>query len=122
MASYQMIDNKIILQIQENICATEQEILDSELFKGVVSAAFRKLVRRNSILLDVFDRRDVGAEEVKVFVETLKFLVKMPAAQVRCAYPLAEGLLRNTSLLNDLIEYLYNFWRSFDRFIITGQT
>lgn len=121
MTSYQMIDNKIILQIQENICATEAEILDSELFKGVVTVALKKLMRRNSILLDVFGKRDVGPEEIKILIEVIKFLVKMPAAQVRCAYPAAEGVLKNTSLLNDLIEYLYNFWRSYDRFIITDR-
>ena len=36
-------------------------------------------------------------------------------------YSRAEGILKNTSLLNDLIEYLYNFWRSYDRFIITDR-
>ncbi|MBF0386732.1 MAG: phosphoenolpyruvate carboxykinase [Candidatus Omnitrophica bacterium] len=121
MASYQMIDNKIILQLRENVCATEAEVLDSDLFKGVVTAAFHKLVKRNSILLDVFGKRTVGADEIKVFIETLKALVKMPAAQARCSSDGAEVLLRNPLLLNDLIEYLYNFWRSFDRFIITDQ-
>ncbi|MBF0594357.1 MAG: phosphoenolpyruvate carboxykinase [Candidatus Omnitrophica bacterium] len=121
MASYQMIDNKIILQIQENICATEIEVLDSDLFKGVATAGLKKLVKRNSILLDVFGKRDVGPAEIDIFIETLKYLVKMPAAQARCASAGAEVLLRNPLLLNDLIEYLYNFWRSFDRFIITDQ-
>ncbi len=121
MPSYHMIDNKIIIQMHENICDTAAEILDSDLFNGIVTAAFQKLSRRNSILLDVFSRRDVGPQEIREFIETLKLLIKMPTAQARQASASADTLLRNVSHFNDLIEYLYNFWRSFDRFIITDQ-
>lgn len=121
MASYQMIDNKIVLRIYKNICATEIEVLDSELFSGIVTAAFKKLSKRNSILLDVFANRSVGTKEIKLFIEALKLLVKMPLAQVRTAYPDSAYLLQDPALFNDLIEYLYNFWRSFDRFIISDQ-
>jgi len=121
MPSYQIIENKIIMHIREHICATETEILGSELFHGIVTAGLKKLSRRNSILLDVFGHRDVGAEDIKAFIETLKLLAGKSAVQVRAIYPASVILLRNTSQFNDLIENLYNYWRSFDRFIITDQ-
>jgi len=121
MPSFHMIDNKIILQLRENICATELEIIESELFGEIVTIAIRKLAKRHSILLDVFGRQDVTDEDVRLFIEILKRLLKASVAQVRASYPLSNPLLRDPAQFNDLIEYIYNFWRSFDRFIITDE-
>ncbi|MBF0569570.1 MAG: hypothetical protein HQL18_02200, partial [Candidatus Omnitrophica bacterium] len=118
MQSFQMMDNKVILRIDRRICETEDEIYQSELFHGIVEAAIKKLTRRNSILLDVFGKRDIGPAEIKIFIETLKFLAKMPGNLVPNVVPGAGVLLRDPAQFNELVEYLYNFWRSFDRFII----
>jgi len=34
----------------------------------------------------------------------------------------SETLFQDENRLNELVEYLYNYWRSFDRFIICGST
>ncbi len=116
---YDIKNDKIILHVHDRICETEGEILDSDLFVAVVTAAVRKLELRNSILLDVFGKRTVGREDIEVLVEALKFLRKMPAGLVPNVVPGAGVLLRDTAAFNGLIEYFYNFWRSFDRFIIS---
>ena len=118
MQSFQMVDNKIILRIQSRICESEEEIFQSKLFQGIVEAAIRKLSVRHSILLDVFGKNDITPTDIKTFVETLKFLMKMPANLVPNVVPGAERLLRDPAQFNELVEYLYNFWRSFDRFLI----
>lgn len=116
---YDIRNDKIILHVHDRICETEGEILDSELFAAVVTAAVKKLELRNSILLDVFGKRAVGREDIGVLVEALKFLRKLPAGIVPNVVPGAKTLLRDPAAFNQLIEYLYNFWRSFDRFIIS---
>ena len=121
MQSFQILDNKIILRVQHRICENSEEILQSDFFYGLVSAGIEKLRRRNSILLDVFGKRDVTEADIRTFIETLKFLVKLPANLVPNVVPGADVLLKNPSLFNELVEYLYNFWRSFDRFLIADQ-
>ena len=71
---YDIRNDKIILHVHDRICETEGEILDSDLFVAVVTAAVKKLELRNSILLDVFGKRVVGREDINVLVEALKFL------------------------------------------------
>ncbi len=116
---YDIRGNKIILHIHDRICETEEEILSSELLTGIVSAGLKKLAKRRSILLDVFGKKDIGKSDIDDLIHTLKFLVKMPANLVPNVVPAAALLLRDPSRFNDLIEYLYNYWRSFDRFIIS---
>ncbi|MBF0331534.1 MAG: phosphoenolpyruvate carboxykinase [Candidatus Omnitrophica bacterium] len=116
---YNIRDNKIILNIHDRICETEEEILSSELFEGVVTSAIKKLTKRRSILLDVFGKKDVVKEDVDHLIETLKVLKKVPAAQAVKILPTASVLLSDPARFNDFIEYLYNYWRSFDRFIIS---
>jgi hypothetical protein len=121
MQSYQILDNKIILRVPDRICESAEELFDSELFRGIVTAGIEKLKRRNSLLLDVFGKKNVGEQEIATFIEAIRFLVKMPANLVPNVVPGADVLLKNPSLFNDLVEYLYNFWRSFDRFLIADQ-
>jgi hypothetical protein len=116
---YDIRNNKIIIQVHDRICETEEEILSSELFMAIVTAAIKKLAKRRSILLDVFGKKDVGRVDIDVLIEALKFLYKMPAEFVPSVVPGAAVLLRQPSQFNELIEYFYNYWRSFDRFIIS---
>ncbi|MBF0618753.1 MAG: phosphoenolpyruvate carboxykinase [Candidatus Omnitrophica bacterium] len=119
MQSFDMMDNKIILRVQDRICETEDEVLSSELFSGIVTSALEKLVKRNSILLNVFGKNTVTDSDVDTIIETLKFLSKMPANLVPNVVPGASILLKDPIQFNGLVEYIYNFWRSFDRFIIS---
>ena len=116
---YDIRNNKIILQVHDRICETEEELLSSELFVAIVTAAIKKLSHRRSVLLDVFGKKDVTKADIHVLIETLKFLHKMPAEFVPHVVPGADMLLRYPSQFNELIEYFYNYWRSFDRFIIS---
>ncbi|MBF0485387.1 MAG: phosphoenolpyruvate carboxykinase [Candidatus Omnitrophica bacterium] len=122
MQSYDIRENKIILRIQDRVCDSAEEILSSDLFRGIVTDGVNKLVKRKSVLLDVFGKKDVSGQDIDILIETLKFLTKMPASLVPNVVPGAGVLLRNTTLFNDFIEYLYNYWRSFDRFIISSDS
>jgi energy-coupling factor transporter ATP-binding protein EcfA2 len=122
MQSYDIFDNKIILHIQDRICDSAEEVISSELFRGIVDEAVQKLVKRHSILLDVFEKREVTSKDIDTLIETLKFLTKMPASLVPNVVPGARVLLKNPTLFNDFIENLYNYWRSFDRFIVSSDS
>lgn len=120
MQSYDIYDTKIILRIQNRICETEEEIIDSELFKGIVTAAVGKLAKRRSILMQVFGKKDADAGDIDRLIQTIKYLTKMPASLVPNIVKGSDVFLQDSTLFNELIESIYNFWRSFDRFIISG--
>jgi energy-coupling factor transporter ATP-binding protein EcfA2 len=117
--SFDIRDNKIILRIHDRICETEDEVIDSELFRNIVKTAIGKLSRRKSILMNVFGKKEVLDADIITFLETMRFLVKMPANLVPNVVPGAVTLLKDPVQFNELVEYIYNFWRSFDRFIIS---
>lgn len=118
MPSYDIFDNKVILHIQDRVCETSEQIISSELFRGVLDRAVAKLVKRRSILLNIFGKREVLPSDIDVLVETIKSLLVMPATEVIHVVQGSNVLLKNPSLFNDFIEYVYNFWRSFERFIV----
>ncbi len=119
MQSYDILDNKIILRTHDRFCETPEEIIESDLFRGIVTAAVGKLSRRKSILMDVFGKTSATEKDIDTFIETVRFLSKMPGELVPNVVPGADTLLKSPAQFNDLIEYIYNFWRSFDRFMIS---
>ncbi|MFZ5801594.1 MAG: phosphoenolpyruvate carboxykinase [Candidatus Omnitrophota bacterium] len=122
MSSFQIFENKVILRIKTRICETADELLESELFRVVLDHAVRRLVARRSVLLRVFDTFEPGDQDLRALIETLRFLAKMPGSLVPNVVPGGEKFFRDPGLLNDFVEYLYNYWRSFDRFIICDST
>ncbi|NTV29050.1 MAG: phosphoenolpyruvate carboxykinase [Candidatus Omnitrophica bacterium] len=119
MQSYDILDNKIILRTHDRVCETPEEVVESDLFRGIVAAAVGKLARRRSILMQVFGKAEASEKDVDTFIEAVRFLAKMEAELVPNVVPGAKTLLRDPARFNDLVEYIYNFWRSFDRFIIS---
>ncbi len=115
---YEIFEQKVILRISHRVCDTADELLASDLFREVVTLAVRKLEQRRSILLDVFGKKNISEEDIAVLIETLQFLSKMPGEMVPKVVSGADILLKNPFLLNDLVEFLYNFWRSYDRYVL----
>ena len=121
MPTFQILEDKIILYVPDRICESVEELFASNLLRAVVTAGIGRLKTRHSLLLDVFDKGEVGEREIDTLIAALLYLTKMPAHLVPNVVPGADALLRNPALFNELVEYLYNFWRSFDRFLIADQ-
>ena len=122
IGSYKILEKKIIIQLHDRICETADELMESALFKEIIRRGVRQLEKRNSFLMDVFGKSAVNEEDLGVFVKTLGFLTKMSAALVPNIVPGSKALLKDPGLFHELIEYLYNYWRSFDRFLISDST
>ncbi|MDE2027384.1 MAG: phosphoenolpyruvate carboxykinase, partial [Candidatus Omnitrophica bacterium] len=74
---------------------------------------------KNSILLHIFPPASPkGQNEIDLLIKSFKFLSKNSADLLPGAVPGSDVLLRDKYLLNDFIEYLYNFWRSMERFVV----
>jgi hypothetical protein len=111
---------QIILHSDGTVCSTRQDLLHSPIFHRIYALYIEKLRRRNSPLLAAFPGRldsEDGEQELK---QLLDCLCEMPAADLPDSYPNAR-VWRGENVRESLLEFvegLYDFWRTFDRFLV----
>lgn len=120
--AFEIFEQKVIIRLQNRVCETPEELLSSEIFKEVLKNAISGLSKRNSFLLDIFGKKDMDDTDIQVLIKTLEFLTKMPAHLIPKVVKGSDVFLKDIHLFNDFVEYLYNYWRSYDRFLICDST
>ena len=113
-----IIGNKVVLNIRERMCETAEEMLASDKFRQVLDHCLNKLRSNNSPLLEFFGGCSADEECVDDLVKTLSLLVKYEAKLVPHIFDRSDKFLKNLDKLAGFVEYLYDYWRHFDRFII----
>jgi energy-coupling factor transporter ATP-binding protein EcfA2 len=116
--SHTIFEKKVIIIINKRLCETPEELINSELFLEILSRCIKNLSRRNSTLLNIFGSVSISENQINLLVEALKYLVRLPISLIPGILKDSEIFMKNINLFNDFIEYLYNYWRSFDRFVI----
>lgn len=120
LKSFEREGNQLILHTQGKICTTGRELLETEVFQRVVSLFCETLWEQGSPLLEPFPRvGESGRDWIRV-VNLLRSLAETPLEQVASILPGAEEIRHsaNRQRLHQFVERLYDFWRSFDRFIV----
>ncbi len=117
-STLRIIDNKVVLNIRERMCETPEELLSSEKFRLVINHAVKHLKEKDSPLLRIFPDNRSDKTAVDDLVLTLSLLVKYESKLVPHIFDRSEVFLADLQLLNSFVEYLYDYWRHFDRFII----
>lgn len=118
VANFDITGNKIIIRLFERPCFTSSDVLQSALFKEILKRCLTDLTRKNSRLLAVFGEGGVSDQKVEVLIKMLKFLTKNSVEYVIPAIPDSKIFLHDQHLFADFIEYLYNYWRTFERFVV----
>ena len=118
VGSFKITGKKVFIRLKNQICDSSEELLRSELFYEILKRALTALDRRKSVVLKFFGGREVNDANIRLLIQTFEFVEKMSIDLVGRVVPGSEDLLRDKNALNDFVEYLYNYWRSFDRFII----
>jgi hypothetical protein len=116
--AYRINSDKIVIRLKDRLCDTSTELLSSRIFQHVLTDAITSLNNRNSRLVGIFNHQDIKAEDIQLLIETLKFLTKLPADLVPRVLTGSDQFFRDTNLLNDFVEFIYNYWREFHRLII----
>ncbi len=118
--TYKIADNKIIIRLRDKVCDSAEELLSSELFNEILRRYLKDLSRRESPFLRVFgeDHHEVNDTEIRRFIQMLHILSKLPIDAVPKLVEGGEVMIKDPSLLNSLVENLYNYWREHQRFII----
>ncbi len=120
--SYRIFKDKVVIRIKDRMCETPTELLSSKLFLQVLTHAISTLSRRNSNLLDIFENHlqglEIDADDIRLLIETLIFLTKLPADLVPRVVKGADQFFRSPSQFNSFVEFIYNYWREMQRLVI----
>ncbi len=113
-----IIENKIILGVRDRIADTIEEVIESDLFKELLKNFIDHLVHKKSPILNIFGKDEITDADRILLYRTLYFLTKLDAELVPGVIKGSEVFFRNKELLSEFVELFYNYWRSFDRFIL----
>jgi len=100
------------------MCETPEELISSDKFRLVLNHCLEHLHDKNSPLLEIFGNGTFDEESVDDLVRTLSFLVKYESIVVPHIFEKSQSFLINLDKLAGFVEYLYDYWRHFDRFVI----
>lgn len=117
-STLRIVGNKVVLNIRERMCETAEELLSGEKFRIVLDHCLSHLRSKKSPLLEIFQEGVIDESAVDNLVKTLLLLVKYEGNVVPHINESSVSFLNNLQVLNGFVEYLYDYWRHFDRFII----
>jgi hypothetical protein len=117
-STLRIIGNKVVLNIRERMCETPEEMLGSEKFRLVLDHCLEHLSFKNSPLIGIFGNSEFSKDSVDDLVKTLTLLVKYENNVVPHIFEESKVFLKDLDKLTNFVEYLYDYWRHFDRFII----
>lgn len=111
---------QIIIHTDGRICITKRELLHSDAFDEIVDLFIDHLHSQDSPLLDSMDISLKNKQDRDILNHLLRTLSDYPLEQVANLTPQANSFLEDSKrkALHTFVEELYNFWRSFDRFMI----
>jgi len=113
-------ENQIIIHTDGEICSDNRDLLHSSGFESVVELFVCSLRRNDSPLLHSIGF-ELGTESgMNKLLSILRTVCEYPLEQVKSVLPKNDPLLqpsRKKELLR-FVEMLYDFWRSFSRFMI----
>jgi len=117
-STLRIVGNKAVLNIRERMCETADELLSSEKFRIVLDHCINRLKSKESPLLDIFENGNADEPSVDDLVKTLSLLVRYESNVVPHIFDKSAGFLKDIQKINNFVEFLYDYWRHFDRFII----
>ncbi len=120
MKHFVLEGNQVILHTPQTVCASKWELLRSNIFQRVLALYVEHLSRQESPLLTLLPLRLTTQEGQKKLREVLEYLCEMELAKLPEHLAYTKKLLQPEvrTALHELVEGLYNYWRTFDRFLV----
>ncbi|OGI07101.1 MAG: hypothetical protein A2Y40_02225 [Candidatus Margulisbacteria bacterium GWF2_35_9] len=118
ICKYEMFQNKVCIRIKNEICESFDEMFSSTLFQEVLTHSIHNLEQKESLLLNIFENKPITPHDIHLLTDLFKMLARLPYYEAVKINPAFEYFFKDRLLLLEFIEYLYNYWRSFDRFVI----
>lgn len=122
MATKRFVQEKrqIIFHTEGMICSTPAQLFQSDGFKRIVALFMKKSAKKNCFIKEIRNSGLLKKSSSLHLTRLLKMLTEMPLKDIVKHYPEAKPLLKPEMLksLYLFVEELYNFWRTFDRFMV----
>jgi hypothetical protein len=110
-------ERQIVLHSEGALCATTQELVESDAFARVLELYVARLEARDPRALD--DLGLGGERRVAQLLELLRLLANNPLDRIARASAAQADLPAHRERLHEFVEGLYDFWRSYDRFMVS---
>ncbi len=115
-------DRRVIFWLSGSMCEKPEELILSQPFRQFLSLAIQNLQRRKSPLLRIFGELPATGKGLDLLLETFLYLTKLEGKKVPRIVEGSEVFFWDPESFNDFVEYLYNYWRHFERFVIVSDT
>ncbi len=115
---YKIFGKKVVIKTDELLTLKSEDLVTSSLFREMITKCIDDLKKRESILLNIFDGNEITKKMIDKLIQIFQFLAKMSSDLVPNVVEGSEIFFRDPDLLNGFLQHLYNYWRSFDRFLI----
>lgn len=111
---------QVILHIEDRICGSPSDLLHSSVFSDMLKRYWDRLDRKNSSLLKPFTKDCDHKQARQCTLDLLRVLATIPLQQAASMLPFAQHFTEpaNQRCLHLFVEGFYDFWRSFDRYMI----
>ncbi len=110
--------SQLILNTSGVICSTTRELAASDVLEQVVHWYVDDRRSRGASVIEELGVDLRQPDQLSLLVELIRSLALLPLDQVVRIVPNAEGFLEHRAALHRLVEDLYDYWRSFDRFMV----
>ncbi|PKN99546.1 MAG: phosphoenolpyruvate carboxykinase [Chloroflexi bacterium HGW-Chloroflexi-4] len=117
--SFLMLEGKIVLWLRDRVCEDADQLLSSDQFRKFLHRCLSEIQAKNSKLMGVFGKSAITDKDEEKLIITLKFLTNLPAEHVVRLVEGSEVFFKDRSLFNALVEHIYNYWRHFQRLIVS---
>ncbi|MGB9713274.1 MAG: phosphoenolpyruvate carboxykinase [Dissulfurimicrobium hydrothermale] len=109
-----------IIYTDGKICASKRELLQSDVFEHIFKDFVESLCRQDSSLLDSLGLDMASGHDLRRMINILRALSEHPLEQVTSLLPAASILMesRYRYAIHQFVERLYDYWRSFDRYMV----
>jgi hypothetical protein len=109
---------QLVLHTEGTICGTTRELVESAAFERVVALYLERLAAHRAPVLDELELDAADPPRRARLVDVLRVLAHNPLERIAGTSPDSAKLLSQRTALHELAEGLYDFWRSFDRFMV----
>jgi hypothetical protein len=117
---FSQFGHQVVLNTEGEICGSITELLRSPIFKRVVSQFCDTLVKKDSPLISIFMSFKERDGDWSAVVNLLRSLEENRIEDIARLLPDTQFFLEDEArhLLHQFAESLYDYWRSYDRFMV----
>ncbi|MCE1248691.1 MAG: phosphoenolpyruvate carboxykinase [Firmicutes bacterium] len=113
--------SQFILHTDGMVCFSGERIAASEIFEEIVRRFVHRLQELDSPLLEKITQDLSNPQEVIKLASLLKILAEKPLEKAVEEIPGTESWVADRIILHHIVEGLYNYWRSFGRYMVCHQ-